>query len=99
MPQNATAPGAKFGGFGFGRQGEKAAADRGWKISRPADSLPRKQSLFIFVYLYLDHKLTKVMKDTQSEFLVKMHRRCKPDRRGNSLVAEILETCMITRDV
>ncbi|CAD6563929.1 MAG: hypothetical protein TREMPRED_002380 [Tremellales sp. Tagirdzhanova-0007] len=48
MPQNATAPGAKFGGFGFGRQGEKAAADRGWKISRPADSLPRKQSLFIF---------------------------------------------------
>jgi hypothetical protein len=33
-------PGAKFGGFGFGRQGEKAAAERGWKISKPMESLP-----------------------------------------------------------
>ncbi|ORX37317.1 hypothetical protein BD324DRAFT_625675 [Kockovaella imperatae] len=36
-----TVPGARFGGFGFGRQGEKAAADRGFKISRPMESLPR----------------------------------------------------------
>nr|XP_031861305.1 uncharacterized protein CI109_003277 [Kwoniella shandongensis]KAA5528377.1 hypothetical protein CI109_003277 [Kwoniella shandongensis] len=41
LPQNTTAPGARFGGFGFGRQGEKAAAERGWKISKPADALPR----------------------------------------------------------
>jgi len=40
MPQNTTAPGVRFGGFGFGKQGEKAAAERGWKISRPMDSLP-----------------------------------------------------------
>ncbi|ODN84124.1 hypothetical protein L202_00134 [Cryptococcus amylolentus CBS 6039] len=38
---NRTTPGAKFGGFGFGKQGEKAAAERGWKISRPTDALPR----------------------------------------------------------
>ncbi|TYJ54965.1 hypothetical protein B9479_004377 [Cryptococcus floricola] len=37
---NRTTPGAKFGGFGFGKQGEKAAAERGWKISRPTDALP-----------------------------------------------------------
>ncbi|ORY25655.1 hypothetical protein BCR39DRAFT_499043 [Naematelia encephala] len=41
LPQNSTAPGARFGGFGFGRQGERAAADRGFKISRPLESLPR----------------------------------------------------------
>ncbi|OXG34748.1 hypothetical protein C359_06205 [Cryptococcus neoformans Bt120] len=45
LPANSTAPGARFGGFGFGRQGEKAAADRGWKISRPLDALPRKHRL------------------------------------------------------
>jgi hypothetical protein len=37
-----TQPGAKFGGFGFGRQGERAAAERGYKISRPVETLPRK---------------------------------------------------------
>jgi len=42
VPETATALGARFGGFGFGRQGEKAAAERGWKISRPAESLPRE---------------------------------------------------------
>ncbi|KAK8865857.1 hypothetical protein IAR55_001005 [Kwoniella newhampshirensis] len=42
LPQNSTAPGARFGGFGFGRQGEKSAAERGWKISKPADALPRE---------------------------------------------------------
>lgn len=42
LPGDSTAPGARFGGFGFGRQGEKAAADRGWKINRPVDALPRK---------------------------------------------------------
>ncbi|KGB77660.1 hypothetical protein I307_03527 [Cryptococcus deuterogattii 99/473] len=41
LPVDSTAPGARFGGFGFGRQGEKAAADRGWKINRPVDALPR----------------------------------------------------------
>lgn len=46
LPANSTAPGARFGGFGFGRQGEKAAADRGWKVSRPLDVLPRKHKLF-----------------------------------------------------
>jgi hypothetical protein len=30
----------RFAGFGFGRQGEKKAAERGWKISRPMESLP-----------------------------------------------------------
>ncbi|EIW73472.1 hypothetical protein TREMEDRAFT_67381 [Tremella mesenterica DSM 1558] len=33
-------PGARFGGFGFGKQGEKQAAERGFKISRPLESLP-----------------------------------------------------------
>lgn len=42
IPENATAPGARFGGFGFGRQGEKAAAAKGFKISRPLESLPRE---------------------------------------------------------
>lgn len=37
-------PGARFGGFGFGRQGEKVAAERGYKISRPVETLPRKLS-------------------------------------------------------
>ena len=41
LPQS-TAPGARFGGFGFGRQGEKAASERGWKISKPIESLPRE---------------------------------------------------------
>ncbi|WVQ85460.1 hypothetical protein IAT38_007625 [Cryptococcus sp. DSM 104549] len=41
LPTNANAPGARFGGFGFGRQGEKQAAERGWKISKPLDALPR----------------------------------------------------------
>ena len=35
-----TVPGARFGGFGFGKQGEKASAERGFKISRPMESLP-----------------------------------------------------------
>ncbi|WWC86177.1 uncharacterized protein L201_001050 [Kwoniella dendrophila CBS 6074] len=39
--KNKTEPGAKFGGFGFGRQGEKIAAERGWKISKPSEVLPR----------------------------------------------------------
>lgn len=43
-----TAPGARFGGFGFGRQGEKAAADRGWKINRPVDALPRKYKYHVY---------------------------------------------------
>lgn len=42
VPENSTMPGARFGGFGFGKQGEKAAAERGWKISRPVESLPRE---------------------------------------------------------
>jgi hypothetical protein len=37
-----TKPGARFGGFGFGRQGEKVAAERGYKISKPVETLPRK---------------------------------------------------------
>jgi hypothetical protein len=37
-------PGAKFGGFGFGKQGEKAAAERGWKISKPMESLPSESA-------------------------------------------------------
>jgi len=41
VPESSSAPGARFGGFGFGRQGEKAAADRGFKISKPLQSLPR----------------------------------------------------------
>ncbi|KAK1925779.1 hypothetical protein DB88DRAFT_539192 [Papiliotrema laurentii] len=41
LPENSTAPGARFGGFGFGKQGEKAAAAKGFKISRPLESLPR----------------------------------------------------------
>ena len=41
LPEAPTAPGARFGGFGFGRQGERVAADRGWKISKPVESLPR----------------------------------------------------------
>jgi hypothetical protein len=40
-----TRPGAKFGGFGFGRQGEKVAADEGFKISRPIESLPGESVL------------------------------------------------------
>ncbi|WWC58546.1 uncharacterized protein I303_101089 [Kwoniella dejecticola CBS 10117] len=39
--KNKTVPGAKFGGFGFGRQGEKQAAERGWKINKPSEVLPR----------------------------------------------------------
>nr|ODN86503.1 hypothetical protein L203_04205 [Cryptococcus depauperatus CBS 7841] len=39
---SGTKPGVRFGGFGFGRQGEKAAAERGWKISRPLEVLPRE---------------------------------------------------------
>jgi hypothetical protein len=35
-----TKPGARFGGFGFGRQGEKVASERGYKISRPVETLP-----------------------------------------------------------
>jgi hypothetical protein len=31
----------KFTGFGFGRQGEKAAASHGYLISKPVESLPR----------------------------------------------------------
>ena len=42
LPENSTAPGARFGGFGFGKQGEKAAADKGFKISRPLETLPRE---------------------------------------------------------
>ena len=41
-------PGAKFGGFGFGRQGEKVAEERGWKISRPMETLPRMSGPFPF---------------------------------------------------
>lgn len=41
LPQAKVEPGSRFGGFGFGRQGEKAAAERGWKISKPIESLPR----------------------------------------------------------
>jgi hypothetical protein len=37
-----TKPGARFGGFGFGKQGEKIAAERGYKISRPVETLPSK---------------------------------------------------------
>jgi len=37
-----TKPGARFGGFGFGKQGEKVAAERGYKISRPVETLPSK---------------------------------------------------------
>jgi hypothetical protein len=37
-----TKPGARFGGFGFGKQGEKVAAERGYKISRPVETLPRE---------------------------------------------------------
>ncbi|WVQ97192.1 hypothetical protein IAU59_004302 [Kwoniella sp. CBS 9459] len=43
LPENSTAPGARFGGFGFGRQGEKVAAERGWKISKPSEVLPPDQ--------------------------------------------------------
>jgi len=39
-----TKPGARFGGFGFGKQGEKVAAERGYKISRPVETLPSKLS-------------------------------------------------------
>ncbi|WRT64073.1 uncharacterized protein IL334_001001 [Kwoniella shivajii] len=42
LPVSKTVPGARFGGFGFGRQGEKAAAERGWKTSKPTEVLPRK---------------------------------------------------------
>lgn len=45
-------PGARFGGFGFGRQGEKAAAERGWKISRPVESLPSEIPLDAFAIRY-----------------------------------------------
>jgi hypothetical protein len=34
-------PGARFG---FGKQGEKVAAERGYKISRPVETLPSKLS-------------------------------------------------------
>ncbi|WVF70843.1 hypothetical protein IAT40_005637 [Kwoniella sp. CBS 6097] len=40
LPENSTAPGARFGGFGFGRQGEKVAVERGWNISKPSEVLP-----------------------------------------------------------
>ncbi|OCF55533.1 hypothetical protein L486_07017 [Kwoniella mangroviensis CBS 10435] len=42
--KNKTIPGAKFGEFGFGRQGEKQAAERGWKINKPSEVLPRESS-------------------------------------------------------
>jgi len=41
-----TKPGARFGGFGFGRQGEKVAAERGYKISRPVETLPSTFQFF-----------------------------------------------------
>ncbi|WVW82216.1 hypothetical protein I302_104222 [Kwoniella bestiolae CBS 10118] len=44
--KNKTVPGAKFGGFGFGRQGEKQAAERGWKISKPSEVLPRELTAY-----------------------------------------------------
>ena len=31
----------RFAGFGFGRQGEKAAGLKGYLISKPVESLPR----------------------------------------------------------
>lgn len=31
----------RFSGFGFGRQGEKAAGLKGFLISKPLESLPR----------------------------------------------------------
>ena len=48
LPENSTAPGARFGGFGFGKQGEKKAAEKGFKISRPLETLPR-ELIFIVV--------------------------------------------------
>ena len=36
------APGARFGGFGFAKQGERMAAVKGFTISRPLETLPRK---------------------------------------------------------
>lgn len=41
IPQNKASEPSRFS-FGFGKKGESAAADRGWKISRPMESLPRK---------------------------------------------------------
>jgi hypothetical protein len=41
LPPGKT-PGGKFGGFGFGKQGEKAAGLRGYTISKPVESLPRE---------------------------------------------------------
>jgi hypothetical protein len=31
----------RFAGFGFGRQGEKAAGLKGYSISKPVETLPR----------------------------------------------------------
>jgi hypothetical protein len=36
-----TAPAIKWAGYGFGRQGEKAAAARGFLITKPIEALPR----------------------------------------------------------
>jgi hypothetical protein len=35
----------RFAGFGFGRQGEKKAAEKGWKISRPLETLPSESRI------------------------------------------------------
>lgn len=42
IPPGKNTPGGKFGGFGFGKQGEKAAGLRGYTISKPVESLPRE---------------------------------------------------------
>lgn len=39
-PSRSSSPGWRFGGFGFGRQGEKAAEERGFTISKPLSTLP-----------------------------------------------------------
>lgn len=41
LPSANVQPGARFGGFGFGKQGERQAAERGFKISRPLETLPK----------------------------------------------------------
>ena len=33
--------GARFAGYGFGRQGEKEAGKKGFLISKPVEALPR----------------------------------------------------------
>lgn len=43
-PSSPRSPGWRFGGFGFGKQSQKSASERGITISKPVGTLPSENS-------------------------------------------------------